>query len=87
MKKYLIFLILCFLTLGSKTFAADVPTMDKDQLKSLLGTEDLVVYDVRQGRDWSTSEFKIKGAVRVEGDILKLAEPEGKTKTFVLYCA
>lgn len=87
MKKLLLLLLLCCLILPGSVFAADVPTIDKETLKSRLGADNLVIYDVRQGRDWSTSEFKIKGAVRVEGNVLDLAQKEGKDKTYVLYCA
>lgn len=87
MKKIaLLFLIFC-LSQIAQVHAADVPTMTKDQLNGLLGDESLVIYDVRQGRDWSTSEFKIKGAIRVEGDITQIAGEQSKDKTFVLYCA
>ena len=29
--------------------------MEKEELKALLGSEDVVILDVREGRDWSTS--------------------------------
>lgn len=38
--------------------------MAKDELKGLLGHSDLVVIDVRYGRDWIESDLKIQGAVR-----------------------
>ncbi len=54
--------------IGSATssFAVNVDTMDIDELKSRLDSENTVILDVRAGRDWSSSEFKIKGAVRAE---------------------
>lgn len=81
---WLIFLALCA---GSVAFADQVPRMDKDELKAMLGKENLVILDVRQGRDWSTSEFKIKDAVRVEDGDLSAITKYPKDKTLVLYCA
>lgn len=86
MKKILAFLIV-LLVATTPLFAASVPKMDKDQLKSLLGSENLVILDVRQGRDWNTSEFKIKDALRVDGGDLSVAKTYPKDSTFVLYCA
>lgn len=86
MKKILAFLII-LLVATTPLFAASVQKMDKDQLKSLLGSEQLVILDVRQGRDWSTSEFKIKDALRVDGGDLSVAKTYPKDSTFVLYCA
>jgi rhodanese-related sulfurtransferase len=86
MKKILAFLIV-LLVATTPLFAASVPKMDKDQLKSLLGSENLVILDVRQGRDWSTSEFKIKDALRVDGGDLSVVKTYPKDSTFVLYCA
>ncbi len=81
---------LFFVLFGSVTsaFAADVDTIDIDELQAMLGSEDLVVLDVRAGRDWSSSEFKIKGAIREEPDDAEVwAGKYEKDKTIVLYCA
>jgi len=87
MKKIVVFLLaLSFLTAPS-IFAASAPTMGKDELKSLLGSDNLVILDVRIGRDWSSSEFKIKDAVRMEGFDLSVIEKYPKDATLVLYCA
>lgn len=61
--------------------------MDKDELKSLLGSDNLIILDVRIGRDWNSSEFKIKDAVRMEGFNLSAIEKYPKDATLVLYCA
>jgi rhodanese-related sulfurtransferase len=61
--------------------------MDKDQLQAQLGSEKLVILDVRQGKDWSASEYKIKGALRVDGGDLSVADSYAKDTTMVLYCA
>jgi hypothetical protein len=86
MKKILAFLIV-LLVATTPLFAASVPKMDKEELKSLLGSDNLVILDVRQGRDWSTSEFKIKDALRVDGGDLSVAKSYPKDNIFVLYCA
>jgi rhodanese-related sulfurtransferase len=87
MKKILLWLIALVFCAGSVAYAAEVPRMDKDELKSMLGSEDLVILDVRQGSDWNSSEFKIKDAVRVEDGDLSVAKNYPKEKTLVLYCA
>jgi hypothetical protein len=68
--------------------AADVPRMTKDELKALLGNPNLVILDVRLGRDWKEGELKIKGAVREEpGNVESWASKYSKDKILVLYCA
>lgn len=87
MKKVFSLLVMLAVLAATPLFAASVPTMDKEELKSMLGSEDLVILDVRKGRDWSTSEFKIKDALRVDGGDLTVAASYQKDSTFVLYCA
>ena len=87
MNKMLLLAILFVLTV-SPVVAGDVKLMDKDELKGLLGSRDLVVLDVRAGRDWSTSEFKIRGAVRADGaDFDSWSKSYPKDARLVLYCA
>ena len=90
MRKILLFIIVSiFLVLGGLTTAVmsqDVPRMTKDELKALLGSPDLVILDVRPGRDYMFSDSKIKGANRPIGDHFEIFEcPEDKI--LVLYCA
>jgi rhodanese-related sulfurtransferase len=62
--------------------------MTKETLKGKLGDGDLVIVDVRLGKDWDASEFKIKGAVR--GDLQDFdawGSQYPQDKTLVLYCA
>jgi rhodanese-related sulfurtransferase len=87
MKRLFLVLLLLPLLLAPPLFAGSVPKIDIDELKSKLGADDLVILDVRAGRDWSTSEFKIQGAVRVDGKDLATVEKYPKESTFVLYCA
>ena len=87
MKTALLLLTLVLL-LPISVIASEVKTIDKDGLKDLLGSDNLVVLDVRGGSDWSESEFKIKGAVRAEpGNVASWAGSYPKEKTYVLYCA
>ena len=74
--------------LGQLAIAAEVPRMTKEVLKTNLGDPDVVIIDVRAGKDWKASEFKIKGAVRENpGESNSWAEKYPKDKTLVLYCA
>ena len=68
--------------------ADDVMRMTKEILKDKLGAEDLVIVDVRLGKDWDASEFKIKGAVRGDPkDFDTWGAQYPQDKTLVLYCA
>ncbi len=88
MKRLVYVLLFAFLVSGSPSLAGGVKLMEKEELKSLLGSEDLIVLDVRTGRDWSSSEFKIKGAVRASSSNYSTwGATYPKDKTLVLYCA
>lgn len=88
MKKILLLLSLVLLIITPSAFAGDVPTMSKDELKTHIGKEDLVILDVRAGRDWSSSEFMIQGAIRAPGNkIATWSVNYKKDQTLVLYCA
>jgi len=87
-----VILMLILLTIGlfaMFALSADVPMMTKDELKAMLGNSDLVIFDVRLGSDYFSSDLKIKGAVRPDmWNYLRLevwTYPKGKT--FVVYCA
>jgi rhodanese-related sulfurtransferase len=88
MKKFafLIITALCFTV--SPAFGGSVSLIEIDDLKNLLGSDEVVILDVRAGRDWSTSEFKIPGAVRASGeDFEKWGNSYPKDKKLILYCA
>ncbi|MFT5697701.1 MAG: rhodanese-related sulfurtransferase [Desulforhopalus sp.] len=87
MKKLLSLVLLFSLFLASPLVAGSVQIMDKDELKALLGSDNLVILDVRTGRDWSSSEFMVQDAIRVDGKDLTVAEKYPKDNTFVFYCA
>src|SRR4030043_734269 len=91
-KKLLACLILILLTIGlfaTFTLSADVPMITKDELKAMLGNPDLVIFDVRLGSDYFSSDLKIKGDVRPDmlAPIYGTALTYPKGKTFVVYCA
>lgn len=66
--------------------AKDVPLMTKEELQSRLEKGDVVILDVRKGRDWDSSEFKIQGAQRPETkDVAAWAGQYAKDQTIVIY--
>ena len=72
----------------SSALAADVGKISKEELKKALDDENVVILDARSGRDWSSSEFKIKGAIRANPSEFKSwAATYPKDKKLVLYCA
>ena len=69
-------------------YAQEVSRMTKEELKAMIDDPELVIIDVRSGRDWNSSESKIKNAVREEPrEADSWADKYDKSKTFVLYCA
>jgi rhodanese-related sulfurtransferase len=88
MRQLALLLTLLF-TLGMASSAwSDDLIMDKDALNAMLSQPDLVVLDVRTGRDWSSSEFKIKNAMRAPvGEYKDWSASLPKEKTLVTYCA
>ena len=72
----------------SMAIGKGVSLITKEELKPILNDEDLVIIDVRSGRDWQSSEFKIPGAVRGDPKIFSDWEMDySKNQTLVLYCA
>lgn len=68
--------------------AQDVQRITADELRGMLGKPGVVVLDVRTDKDWSSSNAKIQGAVRVEPmKAASWALLYPKEKTYVLYCA
>ena len=68
--------------------AAQVERITKEDLLAILDQSDTVVLDVRAGRDWNASEFKIKGAQRIDpGAFDAWADKYPQSATLVLYCA
>jgi rhodanese-related sulfurtransferase len=86
---YLIILPLLILLASPVLSAADnVSTVTKEELKAQLDSSDIIILDVRTGKDWKSSEFKIKGAIRANpGEFDNWAETYPKDMKLILYCA
>ena len=81
-------ILLLLLTGISMSIAADVPTITKEELKAQLDSSDVMILDVRKGKDWKSSEFKIKGAFRANpNDFDQWITQHAKDKRYVTYCA
>jgi rhodanese-related sulfurtransferase len=81
-------LFIFFMVGGCTAFVKtpDAPRMTKDELKAMLGNPDLVIIDVRYGKDWTDSDLKIKGAVRENPEAFESwAKKYPKDKTLVFY--
>lgn len=62
--------------------------MTKEELQGIISNADTYVLDVRTGRDWNSSEFKIQGAHRADPKEFNTWESKfPKSGTLVLYCA
>ena len=82
----IIFFMVGVLTAFAKS--AEAPRMSKDELKAMLGSPDLIIVDVRYGKDWTDSDVKIKGAIREDPKVFESwANKYPKDKTILLYCA
>jgi rhodanese-related sulfurtransferase len=92
MKRWRIFMGLTFLILLAFAMPAygeeDAFRISTEQLKNIIDSPDLVLLDVRTGKDWKKSDRKIIGAVRVNpSDVSSWAGEYGKDNKIILYCA
>lgn len=68
--------------------AQEVPKITKEEVKGKLGNSDIIIIDVRSGRDWDDSQLKIKGAVREDPrKVSAWIDKYSRDKTLVFYCA
>lgn len=68
--------------------AGAVSVVTKETLKSWMESGPVAVLDARQGRDWRSSEFKIKGAHRTApADFTDWKAQFSKDQKLVIYCA
>jgi len=68
--------------------AAPVSVVTKETVKNWMKSGPVIILDARQGRDWKSSEFKIKGAVRANPGQLAIWKNQfSKDEKIVLYCA
>jgi len=83
-----IFLAVGCAAMGDSAAKGEAPRMTKEELQPLLGSPDLILIDVRQGKDLANSDRKIAGAIREDpGDFDGWRDKYPKTKALVLYCA
>jgi len=91
MKRAVTVLIIFVFSIGLFTTSAmskDAPRTTKEELKAMMDNPDVVIIDVRYGKDWTKSDINIKGAIRENpGDVKSWADKYGKDKILVLYCA
>lgn len=65
-----------------------VPRISVEELAATLGSDDLVVVDVRTPASWEADDTRIPGALRVDpSDGAPMAAFLPRGKTIVLYCA
>ena len=79
-----------FVVVGCTMFerSGDAPRMTKEKLKGMLGNADLLIIDVRYGKDWTESDLKIRGAIREDPQAFdSWASKYPKDRTLVFYCA
>ena len=80
--------LLAIISVANPVLAGSNGLITKEDLLAELDNPQLVILDVRTGRDWKSSEFKIKGAVRANP--FKLDDWIGqhsKNRRYVTYCA
>ena len=83
-----ILVVVVFIACTNVRSVKNVPRVSKDYLKSILGSPDLVLVDVRAKNDWENSKEKITGAVRMDPKTVDTwSETLPKDKEIVLYCA
>ncbi len=92
MKKNLLIAVWVMILISAPymTFAqsGEIPRMTKQALRAVMGQPNVVIIDVRLGRDWTESDSKIKGAVREDPQSIPAwAGKYSKDKTLVFYCA
>ncbi len=90
MKKIILILIpLAAMFLLAPYAGADaVSVVTKETLKEWMDQGSVTILDARQGRDWTSSEFKVSGAVRTgPGDLASWKGNFSKDQKLVIYCA
>ncbi len=82
---------LCLTVVGISALTAlaqEAPSITKEELKEALGNPDVIIIDLRLGRDWENNELRIKGALREDpGNVNSWISKYPREKTLVLYCA
>jgi hypothetical protein len=74
--------------LVSSFACATAPRITKDELRAALGNPEVIVADDRSDGDWTSSEYKINGAIRVApGEEEAWAARYPKDTMIVFYCS
>lgn len=86
----ILFLVTLFIFVGSLAvaLAAEAPRMSKEELKAQIDSGEIIVMDARSEKDWKSSEFKIKGALRTPAKTVdEWLSSIPTDKKLVIYCA
>jgi len=68
--------------------AQEIPKITKEEVKGMLENAEVIIVDVRLGKDWDGSKLKIKGAVREDPrKVSSWIDKYPKGKTLIFYCA
>ena len=68
--------------------AQEISKITKEEVKEMFGNSDLIIIDVRLGRDWDGSVLKIKGAIKEDPrNVSSWIDKYPKDKVLVFYCA
>ena len=74
--------------LVSSFACATAPRITKEELKAVLENSKVIIADDRSAADWTSSEYMIKGALRVApGEEETWAARYPKDEMIVFYCA
>jgi len=73
---------------GGKSLGAfpEVPRIEKEELKSLLGNPDVIILDVRPHEQWLLSDKKITGSLHADHEaVSSWASKYSKDKHLIIY--
>jgi 3-mercaptopyruvate sulfurtransferase SseA len=82
----MVLMMALLVTITAPGQAQEVPRMTVEALRDRLAEPNLVVIDMRTGRDWTGSDRKIKGAKREEPGQTDWAKNYAPGQTLVIYC-
>ena len=82
----LLLIPLVMLHLSCANISLAYQKMTKEELKEILNNDNVIILDVRESKDWQSSNYKIENAVRIDPHSTNLATlPFSKDITLVLY--
>ncbi len=75
--------LIVILMLSATGYTEEVPRIDKEKVKGMLGNPDVIIIDIQK-----VADLKIKGAVREDPErLLSRIQMHPKNKTLILYCS